>query len=349
MSSVETRAPVVVSGRRERGLQAQRARVLGAAVDVLAQKGYSSVFAGLVTGRSGVSRLTFYELFDGGEDCFLAVFDRAVAQIAAVLTPAYVEGESWREEVRAGLSALLLFFDREPDLCSLVIVDALTVGPRVHERRRELLGVLSGVVDRGHLEGKARHRPPAVTAEGVVGAVFSVLHARVLERVTATRDALAGGWSPARGAGSLRELCNPLMAMIVLPYLGRSAATSELERPTPKARRPSPRALRTSAVPRLNHRALMILHAIATEPGLGNRQIAERVGLRDTGHISRLLLLLSDQGLILNDSKKCHPSGAKAWRVTGEGGRSFAVSEYPLVNPIRPSALKSRLWTSSLM
>ncbi|HEY5045167.1 MAG TPA: TetR/AcrR family transcriptional regulator [Solirubrobacteraceae bacterium] len=318
MPGVKERAAVVVSGRKGRGLQAQRARVLDAAVDVLAEKGYSSVFAGLVTGRSGVSRLTFYELFDGGEDCFLAVFDRAVAQIAVEVTPAHLEGKGWREGARAGLTALLSFFDREPDLCSLVVVDALTVGPRVLERRRELLDVLRGVVDRGRSEGRAGREPPPVTAEGVIGAICSVLHARVLERVMAKRRATASGASPASSPGSLRELCNPLMAMIVLPYLGRTAAARELERPIPKARRASPRPVRDPPAPRLNHRALLILRAIIAEPGLGNTQIAARVGLRDTGHISRLLLLLSDQGLIVNDSKG-HPRGAKAWRVTGKG------------------------------
>ena len=178
--------------------------------------------------------------------------------------------------------------------------------------------MLSGVVDQGRSEGRAGREASPVTAEGVAGAVFSVIHARVLELVTATRGAAVRGVSPASGAPSLCDLCNPLMAMIVLPYLGHPAATRELERPTPKVRRASPRPVKDAPAPHLNHRALLILRAIDTEPGLGNRQIAERVGLRDTGHISRLLLLLSDQGLILNNSKG-HPRGAKAWRVTGKG------------------------------
>ena len=65
----------------------------------------------------------------------------------------------------------------------------------------------------------------------------------------------------------------------------------------------------------------MILQAIATEPGLSNGAIAERVGLRDTGHISRLLLRLSDQGLIVNMSRG-HPRGIKAWQVTEAGERA---------------------------
>ncbi|HZL48877.1 MAG TPA: TetR/AcrR family transcriptional regulator [Solirubrobacteraceae bacterium] len=298
---------------------------MSAAVDVLAEKGYSSAFAGLVTGRSGISRLTFYELFDGGEDCFLAAFDEAVAQIAAEVTPAYLGRKGWREQIRDGLAALLACFDREPDLCSLVIVDALTVGPRVHERRASVLDSLIDAVDRGRSEGRAGREHPPVTAEGIVGGVFNVVHSRVLQRVTAARDARARGISPTGNispapAGSLRALCNPLMAMIVMPYLGHTAAARELKRPTPKARRSAPRAVRNPAVPRLNERALMILRVISTEPCLGNRQIAERVGLHDTGHISRLLLLLSDQGLILNESKN-HPRGAKAWRLTGKGER----------------------------
>ena len=52
-------------------------------LNVLAERGYSSAFAGLVTGRSGISRVTFYQLFGGGEDCFLAVFERTVARVAA--------------------------------------------------------------------------------------------------------------------------------------------------------------------------------------------------------------------------------------------------------------------------
>jgi AcrR family transcriptional regulator len=237
MPGVEARAPAV---RKERSLQAQRARVLDAAIDVLAERGYSSAFAARVTSHSGLSRLTFYRLFDGAEDCFLAVFDQAIAQIVAEVAPAYRRGNGWRGKIRAGLSALLLFLDREPDLCSLVVVDALTVGQRVLERRRELLGLLSRLVDQGRSEGRAGRGSPQLAAEGVTGAVFSVIHARVLERVAATRAAAAArGVSPSPGAGSLRELCNPLMAMIVLPYLGHAAAAKELERPAPKARRPA--------------------------------------------------------------------------------------------------------------
>ena len=59
-----------------------------------------------------------------------------------------------------------------------------------------------------------------MTAEGLVGAVFAVIHARILE--------------PERG--SLIELLGPLMSMIVLPYLGVRAAAGELKRAADIAR-----------------------------------------------------------------------------------------------------------------
>jgi AcrR family transcriptional regulator len=334
MPAVEERTRRV-SARQAQSLQSQRERLLCAAVDVIAEYGYTTVFAGLVVGRSGISRLTFYQLFHGGEDCFLAVLDDTISKLTAEVTPAYLSGKSWRDQIRAGLSALLSFLDREPDLCSLVVVDALTVGPSVLERRTELLDSLIGVVDKGPKEGSVRdgvkrarkvkearqvkatarrstNEPPPLTAEGVVGAVFGVIHARVLEP----------------DHPPLIELLNPLTAMIVLPYLGHAAATKELARATPKPRRTVLRPLRNAPTLRLNQRAHLILRAISASPGLSNKQIADRVGLRDSGHISRVLLYLKDQGLITND-QGINPSGAKAWRVTEEGERIERGVEVP--------------------
>jgi AcrR family transcriptional regulator len=303
MPGVKERSPAR-SSRRTRSLHSQRERLLRAAVDVIAEYGYTTVFAGLVVGRSGISRLTFYQLFHGGEDCFLSVFDDTISKIAAEVTPAYLSDGSWRRRVRAGMSALLSFLDHEPELCSLVVVDALTVGPAVLARRTELLEVLSGVVEEGRGEGRGAKQQPRLTGEGVVGAVFSVIHARVLDAAHPP----------------LIELLNPLVAMIVLPYLGHAAASKELARPTPNADRPIPRSIPDAPVPRLNQRAHLILRAISTTPGLSNKQIADRVGLRDSGHISRVLLYLKDQGLITND-QGINPGGSKAWRVTDKGKR----------------------------
>ena len=56
----------------------QRARMITALVEVAGERGAGGVTVAHIVARSGVSRRTFYELFDDREDCFLAAFDQAV-------------------------------------------------------------------------------------------------------------------------------------------------------------------------------------------------------------------------------------------------------------------------------
>ena len=55
--------------------EVQRARMLTAAVEVVSELGYRGMSTARVSGRAGVSRKTFYDLFADREDYFLAVFD----------------------------------------------------------------------------------------------------------------------------------------------------------------------------------------------------------------------------------------------------------------------------------
>jgi hypothetical protein len=125
-------------------------------------------------------------------------------------------------------------------------------------------------------------------------------------------------------------LLNPLMGMIVLPYLGRAAARRELSRPAPKISRPP---VSSSAVAgrsctgdpleglnmRLTYRTLVVLSAIATDPGSSNRQIADRAGVRDQGQISKLLARLHNLGLIHNTGQGQPTGEPNAWTLTPQG------------------------------
>ena len=57
---------------------------------------------------------------------------------------------------------------------------------------REVLGDLRGRVDRGRAGVKAGRELPPLTAEGVVGAAFSVIHTRLLEQ---DPEPLGGCWA----------------------------------------------------------------------------------------------------------------------------------------------------------
>jgi AcrR family transcriptional regulator len=303
----------------------QRSRILGAAVAVVSQYGYSKMTVSRVTGRAGVSRRTFYDLFEDRDDCFLAVFEDAVTRVRARVVAAYATGGSWRERTRAGLAALLGFFEEEPAVCSLLVVDALRAGPVVQRRRAEILRQLATELrERGSRAGSGRELPP-LTGEGVVGAVLGVVHTR-----------LSSGRE-----GRLSELLNPLMAIVVLPYLGPAAAQRELERPAPKATGAPRRRGRSSSSPsvsaatselfqelpmRLTYRTLRVLSAIAEQPGASNRMIGDAAGASDQGQISKLLARLQKLGLVANSGQGQAYGEANAWRLTVRGEEVQAMT-----------------------
>lgn len=288
----------------------QRSRMLTAAVQAVEAVGYTRMTVAQVIGRAKVSRKTFYDVFVDREDCFLAAFDQTIAQARALAVESYELESGWREGVRAGLARLLRAMDEEPGLAKLCVVETLGGGSRVLQRRAQVLDELAEVVDRGRTVSSAAREPPQVTAEGVIGAIFAVLHTRLLER----------------RKEPLTDLLGPLMSMIVLPYLGARAASKELARPTPKSRkRTRPPARPGSRDPlegldmRLTYRTVRVLVVIGAHPGASNREIAEDSDIADQGQISKLLTRLQRLDLVENRGGGQLRGAANAWHLTKRG------------------------------
>jgi AcrR family transcriptional regulator len=308
--------------------------MLSAAAHVVSEHGYGGMSVARVTARAGVSRRTFYDVFADREDCFLALFDETLEHATRIAHDAAANVAAtgrvgWLERIRAGLYALLRFAEQEPALGSLLVVEALGGGPRVLERRARTLETLNRVVDEGRAHTRAGHDPPPLTAEGVLGAVLSVIHARLPARPP-TSSATNGLAGLRRDPGALTELLNPLMAMIVLPYLGQAAAARELARPIPEET--SPRTPTPSGAPdgaptdplegldmRLTYRTLLVLSAIAAHPGSSNRHVGDTAGVHDQGQISKLLGRLERIGLIHNTGNGQPRGEPNAWALTPRG------------------------------
>jgi len=286
----------------------QRARMLSAMFDVATEKGAANVSVAHIVERSGVSRRTFYEAFSDREDCFLAAFEQALGFASECVLPAYRAESSWRERIRAALIAFLAFLDEEPVIGKLLVAESFGGGARTLKRRARVLSQITKVVDEGRNEPKAA-TPTPLTAEGVVGGAMSVIHARLVER---DHDPLVG-------------LTNPLMSMIVLPYLGSAAARRELDRPV---QAPAPNPRRDSVLlqdpfkeagMRLTYRTVRVLMAVADHPQASNRTIGETAGITDQGQISKLLGRLERVGLIANTGLGPGQGAPNAWALTERG------------------------------
>lgn len=293
---------------REHVGEIQRMRILAGMAEVASERGAGSVTVAHVVSRAGVSRRTFYDLFADREECFLAAFEDAIGHVSALVLEAYGRPGAWRERIRAGLWAALVWLDEEPALARMCVVESLAAGPRALERRAVVLRALVAAVDEGREDVPRRAtQPPPLTGEGVVGAVLSVIHTRLLNP---------------RRADALTDLLGELMSVIVLPYLGQAAAQRELHKPAP----PLPK--KTSATPRdpldglemrITYRTVRVLMGIASSPDASNRRIAAGAGITDQGQVSKLLARLEHIGLIENTGAGPVKGAPNAWRLTERG------------------------------
>jgi AcrR family transcriptional regulator len=295
--------------------ESQRTKILEATAALVAERGVAALTLTDTMARAGVSRRVFYECFGDRDACLLAAFDLGVERAAQRIAPAYAAQSRWRYAIRAGLAELLRFIDDEPALGRLCIVHSLSGGPALLRRRTEVQSILWEIVDRGRVEGApGRNEPPRVVAEGVVGAVLTVIQTRLL-----AQDADPPDERPTI------ELFGSLMSLIALPYLGAGAARRELTRPAPASRVASgdtaegaPTRYEDLGV-RLTYRTGRVLQAIARYPGASNREVAERAGIVDQGQISKLLSRLELAGVIVNLSEGTSRGAPNAWRLTEHG------------------------------
>ncbi len=304
---------------RTRVGEIQRSRLLAGAVSTIDELGYPQATVGQITARARLSRRTFYQMFANRDECFAAVLEEVAATVAGELAAAGVEGLVWRERARLGVFAILSFFDREPALARVCVVQVLRAGPLVLSRREAVLAQLAGVVDEGRVDGARSDGLTAVTAEGVVGAAFAIVYSRLARRDREPLTALLG----------------ELMAMIVLPYLGPAAARRERSRSapatpavSPSARAAAPRSARDPLADvnlRLTHRTARVLEGIAELSGRGsdpsNREVATFAGVSDPGQISKLLRRLERLGLLLNTGAGHAKGEPNAWALTPKGER----------------------------
>lgn len=293
---------------RQAGIdEIQRSRLLAAMSEVACEQGAANATVADVVDRAGVSRRTFYELFAGCEDCLLAALEHALACAEERVLAGYGSAERWSEQIRAALEELLAFLEEEPALGRLLLVESFAAGPTALERRGSVVSQLERAVDRGRREPRASPAATPLTAEAVVGGTLSIIGARMIE---------------GRGE-SLLELLNPLMATIVLSYLGTAAARRELSRAAPV--RPRNGTVRATLDPlreipmRLTYRTMRVLTAVSEHPGGSNRTIAQAAGIQDQGQMSKLLVRLKGLGLVDNATADALRGQPNSWKLTQRG------------------------------
>lgn len=187
----------------------QRERILDAAERLIAQHGPSGTSIEAIVKAAGVSSVTFYEFFEGKEECFVAAFDRAVERAAEELARAAAGdpaagGLSWSEQVATGLRASIELISARPEPARLCLVEAQTGGPQLSARFEAALDRVAAKLREGRALDTAPANLPATHEEATAGALAWLLRER-LER---------------GGEEDLEALYPELIDIALAPYLG---------------------------------------------------------------------------------------------------------------------------------
>jgi AcrR family transcriptional regulator len=104
--------------------RAQRARLLEAMVQVVAEKGYAAATVADAVRRAKVSRGTFYALFESKQACLVAAYRLGTEVLEARIDEAVRDAADWREELRLGLRAYLRTLADEPRFARVFLVES---------------------------------------------------------------------------------------------------------------------------------------------------------------------------------------------------------------------------------
>jgi AcrR family transcriptional regulator len=199
---------------REVVAESQRDRLLKAMTVTVGRRGYRDAHITEVVDRAGVSRRTFYEQFEGKEECFAAAYGQALEQLVSVTREAFDAEEAWVDSLRAGLGALLRLLAKRPEVARVCFVEILAAGPQAAGCRDEAMRGFLPLFESAPTELPRTMRIFESLGMGRIADLSEVLHREVAAGRTA----------------ELPELLPELTYMMVLPFLGPEPAAEELQR-----------------------------------------------------------------------------------------------------------------------
>jgi AcrR family transcriptional regulator len=192
---------------REQVTDSQRERLLAALVHTVAARGYKAATITEIVKAASVSTKAFYENFDSKEECFLAAFDAVLAHLKELVGEALAPCPEWPRRLIAALRALLDFFEAEPDLARLCLVEPVTATPTIAARFREEVIACIPYLKLGRAESADAVSLPESTEDSLLGGLV----------VLTSRSILAG-------EDPLPELLPDLVEFVLAPYLGPGPA-----------------------------------------------------------------------------------------------------------------------------
>jgi AcrR family transcriptional regulator len=176
----------------------QRARLYGAMIELVADRGYEASTVWELCALAGVSKRTLYERFPGGkEDCFLATYDIIVRRaqlnvLAAGGRAASVDlGSGRRERLHAVVEAFAHEVATHPNAARLVLVESQHAGPAALARVARTTRDAERLLCWGICDGADALAPSPQAVRTIVADGARLVRARLRDRQEAALARLA--------------------------------------------------------------------------------------------------------------------------------------------------------------
>ena len=199
---------------RELVSENQRRRILAAATEVFAARGYREASVDDIVAAARVGVGSFYAHFAGKEDCFLRAHEGTVAAWRERVAAAVPEEAPWGEQALAALRAGLELVAAEPSAARLVVLEAQTAGAAALALHEQALASLLPLLAQARGLAAAAAGLPASHELATVGGIAWLLQ----ERLAARPD-------------GVEDLLPELAEIVVAPYLGEAEAARLLGGP----------------------------------------------------------------------------------------------------------------------
>jgi AcrR family transcriptional regulator len=191
--------------------EAQRDRVLAAAIEVFAKRGYPGTTVDHIVSAAKIGVGNFYALFGGKEECFLQAYERTVETARSEVAAAVDPDLPWAEQARDALGKLLELIEAEPLRARLALAEVQTAGPDALARYQRTIDAAIPLVARGREVSPVAKELPDRLEEAIVGGLAWFLQQRVV----------CGDF------GKASDRLPEALEIVVEPYLG-SKATKKL-------------------------------------------------------------------------------------------------------------------------
>jgi AcrR family transcriptional regulator len=130
---------------------ATREKILQAALEIFAEKGYHRALVDDIVRASQTSKGAVYHHFPNKEALFLALVDEFSARLAESVTAAIGGARGALGKVQAALTAGLETFARNRDLARILLLESVSLGPAYQAKRLEVHERFATLI-RAHLD-----------------------------------------------------------------------------------------------------------------------------------------------------------------------------------------------------